>query len=875
MRIRLAVLAAVVLFGSGGAFGQGVLHTIQSPNGSFVCQIMDPTATNRYQADIRFSNVAHVLSAMYNGKEFLQCDSPLTNVDTTPGGHGGDGGLAMEFDLGENSMPPGNPATGGTLMNQPPGVLEAVTSSSKTNTASWFLMIGVGVLSKNQSGNYAWGHDYPVVNRGDTTVTWSSDRAHFVQETTGTPANGYAYRLEEDVIASDGVLTMNYKLKNTGTKYFRTDQFNHNFLAAGSSLTTLDQDSTHYEVQAPFALQGTGTVMDIVGPGYWRYSTAQSATMTWASLGGWDKPFIFPPAGSHGNWLIVRNRTQGQALVCAMSLENNWTSIYTNTGGYKIAPEQNTPISLNPGQEVSYSRTYVFSTFTPGTVEASRLASAVPLDQTHLQAVFSLPVNPTTASALSNYALNAGTTISAIAMDPGNLSVTLTTSPLAGGTTYTLTASGVRDFSGSLISPNPGTASFTVPGSMLPPGVAITSPTSTYVAAPGSTVALTATASTADPSGSITAVQFYDGASLLGAGTLASGTSSSGTWTYAWNTTGTPEGLHNLTAKATDNSARQTTSSPATVVNVVTYVNPNVAITLPTGVRIAGRGHWVAFAANAWTTNAGGSIVSVEFYDGATKLGDGGTIGNGVYNYEWTTSGATFGMHHITAKATDNGGRTTVSAEALVQIRVLGDGNGDGTTDGLDYGIWQAGYQRPGALFTTGDYNNDGAVDGLDYGVWQAYYQNHGTYSEDTPTLSAAASSAATAPAGATTPTGQAPRLVATMPAPGAAARGVTSLVLTFDSTVTVGAGAVEVYGAATGDHSDCAAAYDPATRTLTLTWAAPLPADAYTVRVVSDFVVGGGGTLDGEVSDPADAAALPSGDGAAGGDAVLEFVAK
>jgi hypothetical protein len=101
-------------------------------------------------------------------------------------------------------------------------------------------------------------------------------------------------------------------------------------------------------------------------------------------------------------------------------------------------------------------------------------------------------------------------------------------------------------------------------------------------------------------------------------------------------------------------------------------------------------------------------------------------------------------------------------------------------------------------------------------------------------------------------------------------------MVLVFDTDVQIGAGAVEVSGLATGSHRDYAAAYDAATRTLTLTWTVPLPADHYRVRVVADFVVGsdGGAPLDGEVGNPA-CATLPSGDGAPGGGAGIEFAAE
>jgi hypothetical protein len=84
--------------------------------------------------------------------------------------------------------------------------------------------------------------------------------------------------------------------------------------------------------------------------------------------------------------------------------------------------------------------------------------------------------------------------------------------------------------------------------------------------------------------------------------------------------------------------------------------------------------------------------------------------------------------------ATDDSAQTGTSTPVLIAIRLDGDGNNDGAVDGLDYGVWQAGYGngmpgRSAATFETGDYNGDGLVDGEDYGVWQADY-GHTTDSE-------------------------------------------------------------------------------------------------------------------------------------------------
>jgi len=59
---------------------------------------------------------------------------------------------------------------------------------------------------------------------------------------------------------------------------------------------------------------------------------------------------------------------------------------------------------------------------------------------------------------------------------------------------------------------------------------------------------------------------------------------------------------------------------------------------------------------------------------------------------------------------------------AIENLAPVGDGNGDGAVNGLDYNVWQNGYARPSPTFWTGDYNLNGVVDGLDYNVWQNMY---------------------------------------------------------------------------------------------------------------------------------------------------------
>ncbi len=118
------------------------------------------------------------------------------------------------------------------------------------------------------------------------------------------------------------------------------------------------------------------------------------------------------------------------------------------------------------------------------------------------------------------------------------------------------------------------------------------------------------------------------------------------------------------------------------------------------------------------------------------------------------------------------------------------------------------------------------------------------------------------------------PKVVATTPAPGANVEmgEAFTVTVTFHEDVV----ATPAHFALAGDVAGSIAfdfVYDAGTTTATLAPLAPPPPDRYTLTVSDGVVdVAAGIALDGEVSDPADPAALPSGDGLAGGAATVRF---
>ena len=126
---------------------------------------------------------------------------------------------------------------------------------------------------------------------------------------------------------------------------------------------------------------------------------------------------------------------------------------------------------------------------------------------------------------------------------------------------------------------------------------------------------------------------------------------------------------------------------------------PSVSITSPaTGLRFTTPGT-VTIAAAA--SDADGSVSKVEFFSGATKLGE--SLG-APYSFAWTNPAA--GTYALTAKATDNSGATTTSSAVTVII---------GAAFAANINFQPAGTPPVGYFADTGDaYGSRG--NGLTYG---------------------------------------------------------------------------------------------------------------------------------------------------------------
>ncbi|WP_158623629.1 Ig-like domain-containing protein [Corallococcus llansteffanensis] len=158
------------------------------------------------------------------------------------------------------------------------------------------------------------------------------------------------------------------------------------------------------------------------------------------------------------------------------------------------------------------------------------------------------------------------------------------------------------------------------------------------------TVTVTATAQ--DDTG-VTKVEFYDGATLLGADTTAP-------YSVSWNTASVAAGSHALTAKAYDGLGQTGTSVAVPV--IVDNTLPTVSFTAPAATYVRGS---VQLTASASDNRA---VARVEFHDGSALIG---TATTAPYSVNWDTVGMANGSHMLYARAYDAAGNVKVDSRGV------------------------------------------------------------------------------------------------------------------------------------------------------------------------------------------------------------------
>jgi hypothetical protein len=194
----------------------------------------------------------------------------------------------------------------------------------------------------------------------------------------------------------------------------------------------------------------------------------------------------------------------------------------------------------------------------------------------------------------------------------------------------------------------------------LAPSVAIAAPASgTILQAPA---AFTLSAAAADSDGSIAKLEFYRTGTLIGTATSAP---------YSIDLAGVGPGTYTYSAIATDNRGGATASDPITV---VVNAQPTVVLSSPSNNSTISSGTTLTLIASA--ADSDGSVIRVEFYNGARLLGQASTA-----PYQLSLPNLRAAPYAFYARAVDNGGGAALSAPVYVTV----SGNAAPTTVNYQY----------------------------------------------------------------------------------------------------------------------------------------------------------------------------------------------
>jgi hypothetical protein len=184
------------------------------------------------------------------------------------------------------------------------------------------------------------------------------------------------------------------------------------------------------------------------------------------------------------------------------------------------------------------------------------------------------------------------------------------------------------------------------PASNAPPVVTITNPSSDVVFPAPATFPIEAIAS--DPDGSITQVEFFNGAESIGVDAADP---------FGAAVTDLPPGIYVLSAVATDNGGAKATNSISITVNAL----PTVTISTPTNNATFNAPATITIEATA--NDSDGSVTNVQFFAGETLLGASDTT-----PFSITVTNVMAGLYTLTAKAFDNLGAFATSAPVSVTL---------------------------------------------------------------------------------------------------------------------------------------------------------------------------------------------------------------
>ena len=212
----------------------------------------------------------------------------------------------------------------------------------------WFHKIGVGLLKKDNE-EYIFNRNYEI-KPADFEIKYTSNTILIICKSEFN--NGYSYVLKKEIKLEKHGFTINYDLENTGEKEIITDEYVHNFIAINKELI-----GRNYVLKFPFKLM-PAFFLETVNP-------EQKVTIGQTDVTFNDSPkeqFFFSNLNGSKN---VKPQWELKNLESKISISEtgSFNTNKVNLWGWKhvISPELFIDVSIKPGQNANWTRTYKIS----------------------------------------------------------------------------------------------------------------------------------------------------------------------------------------------------------------------------------------------------------------------------------------------------------------------------------------------------------------------------------------------------------------------------------------------------------------------------------------------------------------------------------
>ncbi len=221
----------------------------------------------------------------------------------------------------------------------------------------WFPKIGVGWLRRDEKPYFFFTEYEREPVSFDSERSADGTTATFVCESENR--NGYAYRYEKQIRASESELTVRYRLENSGEKTIETDEYTHNFLRFGGR--RMDRG---YELSFPRNLE-PARFTETVNPDGILFvrenrvviagKTRKQFYLGGISAGTGDAVRGVDRDGARGEWTLSH-----AGLGVSLTERDSFAPSAVHLWGWKdvISPEVFFPIRAESGAVVVWERSY-------------------------------------------------------------------------------------------------------------------------------------------------------------------------------------------------------------------------------------------------------------------------------------------------------------------------------------------------------------------------------------------------------------------------------------------------------------------------------------------------------------------------------------